>query len=226
MPRNRPGDFNQALMDLGAGICLPNGEPLCEQCPWESVCQAHKTNQETAFPVRAEKKSRRIEKKVVFLIEMEGLQVFAKQEEPGATEAIEIGHARTWESPQPNIILHKRPENGLLPGLWEYPNVDGEYTKEMARSKIREWFEGTDFVIEEVKPAGKKRHIFSHVEWHMTGYHIRLKVNPESVSAGESSSLSMLQKIFSRQQWVMVSKEAAINQYAIPSAFEYYKGQM
>ncbi|MBR5047364.1 MAG: DNA-deoxyinosine glycosylase, partial [Eubacterium sp.] len=71
MPKDRPGDYNQALMDLGAGICLPNGKPLCEKCPWESVCQAHTEGRESDFPVREEKKSRRVEDRAVFLIEWE-----------------------------------------------------------------------------------------------------------------------------------------------------------
>ena len=62
MPEERPGDFNQALMDLGSSICIPNGEPFCENCPWESICKAHKYGQETDFPVKAKKKQRKIEK--------------------------------------------------------------------------------------------------------------------------------------------------------------------
>ena len=56
MPSDCPGDFNQALMDLGSSICIPNGEPFCENCPWEAVCQAHKYGRETDFPVKAKKK--------------------------------------------------------------------------------------------------------------------------------------------------------------------------
>ena len=85
LPEERPGDFNQALMDLGSSICIPNGEPFCENCPWESICKAHKYGQETDFPVKAKKKQRKIEKKAVFLIEVSD-----------------------------KIILHKRPEKGLL----------------------------------------------------------------------------------------------------------------
>ena len=42
MPEDRPGDFNQALIELGATVCVPNGQPLCDQCPWDTVCKAYK----------------------------------------------------------------------------------------------------------------------------------------------------------------------------------------
>ena len=134
MPSDCPGDFNQALMDLGSSICIPNGEPFCENCPWESICKAHKYGQETDFPVKAKKKQRKIEKKAVFLIEVSD-----------------------------KIILHKRPEKGLLSGLWELPNLDGELSAKELSEQMKKWEIG-DYMIE---PLGEGKHIFSHVEWQM-----------------------------------------------------------
>ena len=94
--------------DLGSSICIPNGEPFCENCPWESICKAHKYGQETDFPVKAKKKQRKIEKKAVFLIEVSD-----------------------------KIILHKRPEKGLLSGLWELPNLDGELSAKELSEQMR-----------------------------------------------------------------------------------------
>lgn len=42
MPEDRPGGFNQALIELGATVCVPNGKSNCEQCPWDTVCKAYK----------------------------------------------------------------------------------------------------------------------------------------------------------------------------------------
>ena len=42
MPEDRPGDFNQALMELGAMVCTPNGAPKCGECPWKELCVAHR----------------------------------------------------------------------------------------------------------------------------------------------------------------------------------------
>ncbi|MDE6677133.1 MAG: A/G-specific adenine glycosylase, partial [Clostridia bacterium] len=55
------GDFCQALMELGAIVCVPNGAPLCGECPWAGLCRAHLENREEEFPVRAEKRARKIQ---------------------------------------------------------------------------------------------------------------------------------------------------------------------
>ncbi len=56
MPLQSPGDFNQALMELGATVCLPNGAPLCESCPARAFCAAHRDQRETDFPVKPPKR--------------------------------------------------------------------------------------------------------------------------------------------------------------------------
>ena len=96
LPKERPGDLNQSLMELGATVCLPNGKPLCEQCPVMHLCQAFHTGCEMLLPVKPPKKERRIEERTVFVI-------------------------RSGQK----IALHKRAPKGLLAGLWELPNVEG-----------------------------------------------------------------------------------------------------
>ncbi len=117
------GDFCQALMELGAIVCLPNGAPLCGSCPWQSFCRVHLAGEEEKYPVRPPKKARkRVELKVFVL---------------------KCGD---------EYALNKRGK-GLLAGLWEFPNFEGE---------------APDFG----KILAKKRakYIFTHVEWQMTGY--------------------------------------------------------
>ena len=65
---NRPGAYNQAMMDLGATVCLPNGAPKCEICPARTVCEAYKNGLTEVLPVRAKKKSRRVEERTVLLV--------------------------------------------------------------------------------------------------------------------------------------------------------------
>jgi len=96
IPRKLPGDFNQAMMELGATVCLPNGAPLCDRCPAASICVALNTGRTGELPVKAKKKARRIEEKTVFL----------------------IFH-------QNRVALRRRERKGLLAGLWEYPNTEG-----------------------------------------------------------------------------------------------------
>lgn len=89
-------DFNQSLMELGALICLPNGEPKCRECPLQNMCQAHLQKQTNQIPVKIVKKERKKENKTVFLINY-----------------------------KEQILIRQRPKNGLLQGLFELPNTEG-----------------------------------------------------------------------------------------------------
>ena len=110
IPEDRPGDFNQALMDLGATICLPNGEPLCGNCPVSPYCRARDLNLIREIPVKAEKKKRLQEKKTVLILQ----------------------HGN-------DVAIRKRQEAGLLSGLWEFPNLEGHQTEEEIRRQLVEW---------------------------------------------------------------------------------------
>ena len=63
MPKDRPGDFNQALMELGAIVCIPNGAPKCGECPWEASCKAHIEGRETEFPKKRQRRQEVLRKK-------------------------------------------------------------------------------------------------------------------------------------------------------------------
>lgn len=97
IPANDAGRFNQALMELGETICVPKGEPHCEECPWHGICEAHKQGREQTLPTRIKKVTRRVEHRQVALIRVEG-------------------HP-------PAVLLHKRPSEGLLADMWELPNT-------------------------------------------------------------------------------------------------------
>lgn len=96
MPERCPGDFNQALMELGATVCVPNGAPRCGECPWKKMCLACKENCWQDYPKKSAKKPRKIEEKTVLMI--------------GDGE---------------RILLHKRSSRGLLAGMYELPSIDG-----------------------------------------------------------------------------------------------------
>lgn len=104
-----PQIFNQALMELGAMICVPNGAPHCEECPWHDLCEARKQDRIGEIPVKKKAKERRIEEKTVFIIK-DGEQ----------------------------IALHKRPKKGLLAGLYELPNVEGYLSEQEVTDYIRQ----------------------------------------------------------------------------------------
>ena len=111
MPQDRPGDFNQALMDLGAAVCLPNGKPLCDRCPAAGFCTAKRDGKQALLPVREKKKEKREVRLTLFIM---------KKEDGTAA-------------------LRQRPDTGLLAGLWEYPHVPGALTEAEAARQLQMW---------------------------------------------------------------------------------------
>lgn len=110
LPMERVGDFNQALMELGATICLPNGKPKCMECPVHFLCKGSLQGIAEELPVKPKKKERKIEQKTIFVIDYKG-----------------------------NIALRQRANKGLLASLWELPNAIGHLSFEESEKKLREW---------------------------------------------------------------------------------------
>ena len=167
LPRGMAGEFNQAMMDLGATVCLPNGAPLCGQCPAEGFCTAHREERTGELPVKAAKRPRRVEERTVFLLFHGG-----------------------------RVALRRRGEKGLLAGLWEYPN---EFSP--ASDALAAW--GIEPAGEEFGGTGK--HIFTHIEWHMTARLIETK--GEALPEG----------------WVWAGREELRREYAVPNAFQSFQ---
>lgn len=109
LPSARVGDFNQALMELGATVCLPNGTPKCTECPLHFLCEGSKQGIAAELPIKSKKKSRKIEQKTIFVIEYNG-----------------------------KLAIRQRTDEGLLSGLWELPNVEGHLSLEESRNKLQE----------------------------------------------------------------------------------------
>ncbi|WP_458862092.1 A/G-specific adenine glycosylase [Acidaminobacterium chupaoyuni] len=107
LPEERCGDFNQALMDLGATVCLPNGKPACSACPFAGLCEAHKQQKECEFPFKPPKKARPVEERTVLRFRFED-----------------------------RFLLHQRPSTGLLRGQWELPALPGILTKEEVLDRL------------------------------------------------------------------------------------------
>jgi len=101
IPADRPGDFNQAIMELGACICIPNGAPLCADCPLKASCMAHRTGTEREYPKKRVKRSRTVEERTILVIQDEN-----------------------------RTVIHRRKERGLLSGMYEFPSMPGYCTSE------------------------------------------------------------------------------------------------
>ncbi len=164
--------FNQGLMELGETLCLPNGAPLCEKCPWKAGCIAHAQGFTDSLPVRgAAKKRREIERTLLIL---------------------RCGNA---------FLLRKRPEKGLLAGLYEFPGIDGRLTREEALQAA----ETIGAKPTGIHPLPEAKHIFTHLEWHMTAWEIETGLPDHT---GDKDT-------------VLASKEE-LARMAIPSAFRTY----
>lgn len=100
-PKTRCGDFTQALMELGAVVCLPNGEPKCGICPLHAKCGAFLAGTAREIPLRTERKERKVEEKTILLLRHDG-----------------------------KLALNRRPDLGLLAGMMELPGLPGFRTKQ------------------------------------------------------------------------------------------------
>ena len=142
-------DFTQALMELGAVVCVPNGAPLCEVCPLRSCCRAFAAGTALSLPVKAAKKPRRIEERTILILR-----------------------------DADRFFFRKRPSRGLLAGLYEFPGFPGRLSPEEALDAARRL--GADPV--RIAPLPEGKHIFTHVEWHMTAYEVLVSAFPQAGS--------------------------------------------
>ena len=167
-PAGRCGDFTSALMELGETVCLP-GTPACGGCPLRALCAAERTGRPEDWPVMPEKKPRRIQPRTVFVLEHEG-----------------------------RVALAKRPDKGLLAGLWELPNVEGELDEAAVLCQADGW----GCAPEGLEPMGRAQHIFTHLEWHMTGWRVRCGAAPD--------------------RFVWATPEDRAERWPVPAAFRAY----
>lgn len=207
---NLYGDFNQSLMELGATVCLPNGKPLCEQCPVMHLCKAFHAGRESELPVKSGIKARRIEKRRVYVLSCEG-----------------------------KILLHRREKKGLLAGLWEFPNVlveeSGKKKEEQVALAARDLEQlGLAELISDgsmtIQKTKKAKHIFSHVEWHMEGIWLEIAKGKEAVrllpatchtGKGQAGAGKQAEeRTEPPTEWVFSTVAEMQERYAIPSAFE------
>ena len=135
------GTFTQALMELGATVCGPNKKPDCENCPCKGFCLGLREGTAEKLPVKSPKKQRRVEDRTVFLLSCDG-----------------------------KYALCRRPESGLLAGLWQFPDVCGRLSVEQALTEV----ERMGLKPREIYRQVEKKHIFTHVQWNMTGVYVEV----------------------------------------------------
>ena len=175
---DEPGDFNQALMELGATVCLPNGEPKCGMCPWETACIAKKQGIISELPVKNKPQKRRVEERTLILL-----------------------------SGSCGIALRKRPTKGLLAGMYELPALEGH----LSEADVLEYVKDIGYHPLHIKQIENHIHIFSHMEWHMKAFLLRIDEISDSM------------KTDVRNDFFFVDPEEIKVKYPLPSAFAPYR---
>ena len=135
------GDFTQALMELGATVCGPNRAPECENCPCKEICLAFREGTAEKLPVKSPRKEKRQEDRTVFILRCDG-----------------------------RYALEKRPNKGLLAGLWQFPNVD----RHLSTPQALEAVEAMGLQPREIFREVERKHIFTHIQWNMKGIYLEV----------------------------------------------------
>lgn len=148
LPPGRAGDYNQALMDLGATICLPK-TPRCGECPIRDHCEASAAGDVGSFPVKTPKKVAPEVRGVAGLLQRDG-----------------------------RVLLARRPETGLLGGLYELPGQDPIGDAAAPQALIEAWKRRLHLVIQPGRLLGSVRHVFTHRKLDLAVYHVTSDVTP------------------------------------------------
>ena len=187
-----PAVFNQALMELGATVCVPNGAPRCESCPWKSICEAKKQDRIMELPVKKKAKERRVEERTVLILK-DGSQ----------------------------LALHKRPKKGLLAGMYELPNLEGHLSEEEVLFYIKEQGYLPIRIQRACDAKHIFSHVEWHMKGYVVflqaGDYVDLtNSGVKNIDAEQQLSINK------KQEWIFVEPEDTKEQYAIPSAFVKY----
>lgn len=172
IPEGAAGDFNQALMELGALVCTPKS-PSCLPCPVMEHCEARLAGRETELPIKTKAKPPRPEKRVAAIIAGTGVN-------------------------EGKILVRQRPETGLLAQMWELPHllvpkeqekiVDAAGATDGSTAAAGKWLtrsmeEETGLLIRPERWLMDADHVFSHIHWKMRIYLADLGAHAEAAGA-------------------------------------------
>jgi A/G-specific adenine glycosylase len=132
IPENIPGDFNQAVMELGALVCTPKN-PICSSCPLRITCQAKKNESIESLPVRIRNKKIPLYKAA--------LAVILKNDK---------------------FLIQKRPTTGHLAGMWEFPGGKIKTDESAERAVTRECREELDVSVKIIQKLKTVKHAYTH----------------------------------------------------------------
>ncbi len=156
LPKGQAGDYNQALMDLGATICLSK-KPRCLLCPLHEICQAYQLGVQEERPVLKKKAEVPHYTVTAAIIQQDG-----------------------------NVLLAKRPSKGLLGGMWEFPGGKIERGEALEDCLIREIREELGATIRVCEPFGIYQHAYTHFRITLHAFFCELiEGEPKAIEAAE-----------------------------------------
>lgn len=182
VPTPGAGDFNQSLIELGALVCLPGAAAKCHDCPLQLLCAAKREGRVEELPVRIVKTKRKFADLTVLLLRV------------------------TDADGTDRYLIRRRPDTGLLSGLYEFPHVDGHATAEEVTAALTA--EGA--TVHDVSPLPEGKHIFTHVTWRMTGYLCDVTLPAETARGGLCHG-------------ILSDAADMTEKYAVPTAFSVYR---
>jgi A/G-specific adenine glycosylase len=168
-----PGELTQALMELGETVCLPNAAPNCPECPLRALCVSCRNGTSAELPVRTPKKAKRDADVTVWILRHEG-----------------------------KFAVEKRPESGLLAGMWQFPNAE----KAMDEEQAADFLQTTGARPIMITAGPRHTHVFTHIRWHMRSFVAECGAAPETFAWATAEELR--------------------RDYALPTAFRWLLGDL
>jgi len=156
VPSRRPGRYNEAMMELGATVCTPTA-PRCPACPLRPVCTAFAQGDPVAYPV-------------------------VKTKAPIPHYPIAVGLVRNDDG---LILIQKRPENGLLGGLWEFPGGKQESGESLEETCVRELREELGIEVEVADLFHRLAHAYTHFRITLHAFTCTLKIGTARSKLGQ-----------------------------------------
>ena len=172
LDRQRPGRWNESVMELGATVCTPRS-PACPRCPLNTVCRAHAEGDPTAYPVSSKRA-------------------------PVPRHTVAVGVLSDDEG---RVFIQRRPEAGMLGGLWEFPGGKAEPGESPEEACRRELAEELGVEVEVGAPIARVEHAYSHFRITLHAYRCRLRLRQPTTDLPSA--------------WVAV---ADLDDYAFPRA--------
>lgn len=176
VPVDRPGDFNQALMELGALICIP-GRPRCAGCPVQSHCEAYAAGEQTELPVRSRPPAPQEHELACAIIEADG-----------------------------RLFVERRPPDGLLASLWQFPTVELRPGETPAAAVVRRLAAAFGWAVEPSQQSVRHTHTFTHRRWRLVGIGCRLP----TADGVEAADIAASSDDAPAHRWVTAAELAAL----------------